>query len=121
MHGQAGMTLFRWGIVKLVVLGLTFAGGAAAQDRMTLREMGATVGVLPPGALNAITDVPGVRVGQVTLIEGDSINTGVTAVLPPGSNVFQRKVPAAVVVGNLGVSKFTLPIVQWIIPALSVR
>ena len=61
---------------------ISFGLGAAAQDRMTLREMGATVGVLPPGALNAITDVPGVRVGQGTLIEGDSINTGVTAVLP---------------------------------------
>ncbi len=100
MYGQAGMTLLRRGIVNVVVLGLALSGAATAQDRMTVREMGVTVGVLPPGALNAITDVPGVRVGQVTLIEGDSINTGVTAILPPGSNVFRRKVPAAVVVGN---------------------
>ncbi len=73
---------------------------AAAQQRRTARELGVVVGVLPPGPLNAITDVPGVRVGQVTLASGDSINTGVTVILPREGNPFRDKVPAAVVVGN---------------------
>lgn len=64
------------------------------------RELGVTVGVLPPGNLNAITDVEGVKVGHTTLSEGDSIRTGVTAILPHGGNIFQQKVPAAVYVGN---------------------
>ena len=58
------------------------------------------VGVLPPGPLNAITDVPGVLVGQVTIRSGDSINTGVTVVRPHAGNLFREKVPGAVVVGN---------------------
>lgn len=58
------------------------------------------MGVLSPGPLDAITDVTGVRVGHATIARGDSINTGVTAILPPGANVFREKVPAAVVVGN---------------------
>lgn len=62
--------------------------------------MGVVVGVLPPGPLNAITDVAGVRVGQATIVAGDSVNTGVTAILPHGGNIFREKVPAAVVVGN---------------------
>jgi D-aminopeptidase len=56
--------------------------------------------VLPPGPLDAITDVPGVLVGHETVVEGDSVRTGVTAVLPHGGNLFQEKVPAAVHVGN---------------------
>lgn len=58
------------------------------------------IGVLEPGPLNAITDVKGVRVGHRTLIEGDRIRTGVTAIIPHEGNVFQDKVPAAIVVGN---------------------
>jgi D-aminopeptidase len=58
------------------------------------------VGVLPTGPRNAITDVAGVRVGQVTVTAGDSINTGVTAILPHGGNPFRDKVPGAIVVGN---------------------
>lgn len=73
---------------------------ASAQIRQSPREMGVVVGVLPTGPLNSITDVAGVRVGQVTVVLGDSINTGVTAILPHGGNIFRRKVPAAVVVGN---------------------
>jgi D-aminopeptidase len=68
--------------------------------------VGLVIGVLPPGPLDAITDVAGVRVGQVTIVRGDSINTGVTAILAHGGNVFQEKVPAAVVVGN-GFGKLT--------------
>ena len=87
-------------ILLLGLAGLMVPGDAGAQQRRSPREMGVIVGVLPTGPGNAITDVAGVRVGQVTIVEGDSINTGVTAILPHGENVFQRKVPAAIVVGN---------------------
>jgi D-aminopeptidase len=72
----------------------------ASAQRHSARELGIVVGVLPPGPLNTITDVAGVRVGHTTVTHGDSINTGVTAILPHGGNVFREKVPAAVVVGN---------------------
>jgi len=65
-----------------------------------LRDHGVEIGVLKPGALNAITDVPGVQVGHSTLIEGDNVRTGVTAILPHSGNIFQEKVPAAIYVGN---------------------
>jgi len=68
--------------------------------RPRAREAGAIVGTLPPGPLNAITDVAGVRVGHTTAIEGDSIHTGITAILPHGGNIFQDSVPAAIHVGN---------------------
>ncbi len=58
------------------------------------------VGILPRGPLNAITDVPGVRVGHVTLRRGTDVRTGVTAILPHDGNLFQEKVPAAMYVGN---------------------
>ncbi len=64
------------------------------------RDLGIAVGILSPGPLNAITDVAGVHVGQVTLWEGDDIRTGVTAVLPHAGNLFQEKVPAGLAVGN---------------------
>jgi D-aminopeptidase len=72
----------------------------ADPGRPRARELGLEPGVFPPGPLNAITDVAGVRVGQVTLIEGDNIRTGVTAILPHGGNLFQEKVPGGVFVGN---------------------
>lgn len=75
-------------------------------SRLRLRDLGITPGILPTGALNAITDVEGVRVGHVTLIEGDDIRTGATAILPHGGNHYQEKVPAGFVVGN-GYGKFT--------------
>jgi D-aminopeptidase len=68
--------------------------------------VGLVIGVLPPGPLDAITDVAGVKVGHVTVTSGDSINTGVTVILPHGGNPFQEKVPAAVAVGN-GFGKLT--------------
>jgi len=64
------------------------------------RDLGIVVGVLPPGKLNAITDVAGVRVGHATVIKADSVRTGVTAILPHPGNLFQEKVPAAIFVGN---------------------
>jgi D-aminopeptidase len=71
---------------------------ASAQTRA--RELGIKIGVLPTGKHNAITDVSGVKVGQVSLIEGRDIRTGVTAVLPHDGNIFQQKVPAAIYIGN---------------------
>jgi D-aminopeptidase len=64
------------------------------------RDLGVPFGILPAGPGNAITDVPGVKVGQFTKIEGQDIRTGVTAILPHGGNIFQEKVPAAIFVGN---------------------
>jgi len=64
------------------------------------RDIGLHIGVLPTGKWNAITDVPGVKVGQTTLVEGDSIRTGVTAIIPADGNLFRQKVPAAIFVGN---------------------
>lgn len=69
-----------------------------AQNRA--RDLGVKIGVLAPGKLNAITDVSGVKVGHRTLIEGSSVRTGVTAILPHDGNLFQEKVPAAIYVGN---------------------
>jgi D-aminopeptidase len=88
--------------ILFVLLALSFLGLAFAspEQRPRLREFGITTGILSPGALNAITDVSGVKVGQVTLIEGDSIRTGVTAILPHGGNIFQQKVPGAIFVAN---------------------
>jgi D-aminopeptidase len=85
-----------------LVLGASFALGslAAAEERPRIRDLGVKPGVLAPGPENAITDVAGVRVGHRTIIEGDSIRTGVTAVVPHAGNLFQQKVPAAVHVGN---------------------
>ncbi len=70
------------------------------------RDYGITIGILKTGENNAITDVPGVKVGHVTLKSGDSINTGVTAILAYQGNIFQNKVPAAIYIGN-GFGKLT--------------
>ena len=77
---------------------MTHSGGE--QKRPRARDIGLVVGVLPPGRLDAITDVEGVRVGHATLIRGEDVRTGVTAILPHGGNLFREKVPAAVFVGN---------------------
>ena len=85
----------------LSLLGLMMAMTAVAQPpHKTLREWGFPTGIFQPGQYNAITDVPGVTVGHVTLIEGDSIRTGVTAIVPHQGNIFREKVPAAIHVGN---------------------
>lgn len=72
----------------------------ATAQKKRLRDYGVEIGVMPTGKLNAITDVKGVRVGHVTLIEGDAVRTGVTAIIPHDKNVFQWKVPAAIFIGN---------------------
>lgn len=82
----------------MAVLAATQMG--AQGERPRARELGIAPGTLEPGALNAITDVAGVRVGHTTVIAGDTVRTGVTAVLPHGGNLFQDKVPGAVFVGN---------------------
>ena len=74
--------------------------GSWSQSHKTLREWGFPTGIFQPGPNNAITDVPGVTVGHVTCIEGDSIRTGVTAIVPHQGNLFRNKVPAAIYVGN---------------------
>jgi D-aminopeptidase len=74
--------------------------GENADARPRARQVGVAPGGLLPGPLNAITDVAGVRVGHVTLIEGDGVRTGATAVLPHGDNLYQDKVPAGIVVAN---------------------
>jgi D-aminopeptidase len=73
---------------------------AQTETRPRARDLGIRIGVLPPGPLNAITDVAGVKVGQVTLIRGDNIRTGVTAIVPQGGNLYKERVPAAIFLGN---------------------
>ena len=89
-----------------IVLALAGAILLASETRPRAREFGLVVGVLPTGPLNAITDVAGVAVGQVTVIEGRDVRTGVTAILPHGGNIFQDKVPAGISVAN-GYGKLT--------------
>lgn len=84
----------------LTLLLLVTAAAATAQDRPRARHAGITFGILPTGPLNSITDVAGVTVGHVTIIEGSNIRTGVTAILPHGGNLYQDKAPAGFAVGN---------------------
>ncbi|MEQ8765280.1 MAG: P1 family peptidase [Planctomycetota bacterium] len=93
--------------IAVWILMLVFASAAQAQPgvgdeaaRVRVRELGVSPGVLPPGRWNAITDVRGVKVGHQTLIRGDDVRTGVTAIWPHGGNLVKSKVPAAAVVGN---------------------
>jgi len=96
-RGLMGSILFSvWLLVALLQ-----GGPAAPPDlRPRIRDLGVEPGILPPGPLDAITDVVGVRVGHQTLIRGESVRTGVTVILPHGGNLFQQKTPAAVYVGN---------------------
>ena len=84
--------------IFFVCLALSFHTLSAQSTRA--RDFGIRIGVMATGKLNAITDVPGVLVGQTTLIKADSIRTGVTAIIPHAGNIFQQKVPAAIYVGN---------------------
>jgi D-aminopeptidase len=91
-------------IKSLFLIALLWSSGSVAfgqtESRQRVRDLGVEVGVLPPGPLNAITDVAGVKVGQTTLIHGDNIRTGVTAILPHGGNLYKERVPGAVFLGN---------------------
>jgi D-aminopeptidase len=87
--------------LSLFCLALPAIAGAQRSDaRMRARDLGVAPGIFQPGRWNAITDVAGVRVGQSTIVAGDSVRTGVTAILPHGDNPFFSRVPAAIVVGN---------------------
>jgi D-aminopeptidase len=99
-------------LLALALLVLATALDAQESSHPRARELGIAPGLLPTGPLNGITDVPGVSVGHATLREGDSIRTGVTAVLPHRGNLFQDRVPAALYVGNgfgklVGVTQLT--------------
>jgi D-aminopeptidase len=87
-------------ITLIIVLLLTVLQTANAQTSKRARDWGLRMGVMSPGQWNAITDVPGVKVGHTTLIKGENIRTGVTAILPYEGNIFQQKVPAAIFAGN---------------------
>jgi len=91
------MRIISLGLILPILLGLAAAG---PEERPRAREFGLRTGILSPGPLNAITDVAGVKVGHMTLIEGTRIRTGATAILPHDGNIFQDKVPAAVFVAN---------------------
>ena len=88
--------------LAIAALALVFAANStdASAQKKTLREHGFPIGIFETGKNNAITDVPGVTVGQVTCIEGDSIRTGVTAIIPHQGNIFRNKIPAAIYAGN---------------------
>lgn len=92
-------------VLLSIALAMT-ATSSEAQQRVRARDMGVKPGVFQPGKFNAITDVAGVRVGHATVIEGDSVRTGVTAILPHGGNLYTDRVPAALHVGN-GFGKIT--------------
>ncbi|MEZ5292097.1 MAG: P1 family peptidase [Vicinamibacterales bacterium] len=90
----------RWAAAAIVCACCAAAAAQTPEPRPRARDLGLAPGVFAPGPANAITDVEGVRVGHVTLVSGDSVRTGVTAIVPHAGNVFQDKVPGAVFVGN---------------------
>ena len=92
--------LFAVATVLLTTTALIAAQSTAPSARPRTSDLGLKVGVLPAGPLDAITDVAGVAVGQTTIIRGDKIRTGVTAVLPHSGNLYREKVPGAVFVSN---------------------
>lgn len=85
---------------SVLLLTVCLTAFSQSSQRGRIRDFGITPGVFKPGTYNAITDVPGVRVGQVTIVEGDDIRTGVTAIVPHDGNLFRKKCPAAIYVGN---------------------
>ena len=87
-------------VVIISLLSYSIMTNGQETKRPRAREAGVIVGVLPTGPLNAITDVAGVAIGHTTIVKGDSIRTGVTAILPHGGNLFREKVPGAVFIGN---------------------
>jgi D-aminopeptidase len=101
LTGMVGLRTGYQLLLACCALALTTALPAGSQElRPRARDLGIVVGEMRTGEHNAITDVPGVRVGHVTVIEGDTVNTGVTAILPHAGNIFRARVPAAVFVLN---------------------
>lgn len=106
-HFALTITVFRPHIFATLFVTFTIGllvspsqSSAQNQNRPRIRDAGVKVGILPVGSLNAITDVPGVLVGHATIVRGENIRTGVTAILPHNGNLFREKVPGAVFVGN---------------------
>lgn len=87
-------------LLTLAAAGLFTTAFATAQGRPRARDLGVQPGLGTPGPLNAITDVAGVRIGHTTIVQGETVRTGVTAILPHAGNLFRDKVPGAVFVGN---------------------
>jgi D-aminopeptidase len=87
-------------IAAVLLLKISSDAQSAPSPRPRAPGLGLKVGILPPGPLDAITDVAGVEVGQTTIIRGGDVRTGVTAILPHDGNLFREKVPGAVFVGN---------------------
>src|SRR5215471_14050494 len=92
--------------MKFSAIIVCLATAAAAQSmpsnaRARVPDLGLKIGILTSGPLDAITDVAGVEVGHTTIIRGDDVRTGVTAILPHSGNLFREKVPGAVFVGNV--------------------
>jgi D-aminopeptidase len=87
-------------LILTCVSAAAFVSPATAQTRARARDLGVAPGIFRPGANNAITDVAGVKVGHATIISGDSIHTGITAILPHDGNLYFDRVPAAVHIGN---------------------
>jgi D-aminopeptidase len=92
--------------VSLFLASSFSAQSTSSNTRPRASDLGLKVGILPTGQLNAITDVAGIEVGHATIINGDKVRTGVTAVLPHSGNVYRDKVPGAIFVGN-GFGKLT--------------
>jgi D-aminopeptidase len=102
-YRRGGREIYMCARFFFVTIALLTAGSpllAQTESRPRIRDLGVQIGVLAPGPLNAITDVAGVKVGQTTLIRGDNIRTGVTAILPHGGNLYKQRVPGAVFLGN---------------------
>ena len=91
---------YRTILLTAIMLLTALAAVGQSSSRPRVRDLGLKIGVLPTGELNAITDVAGVTVGHTTIVRGDNVRTGVTAVVPHGGNLFREKVPGAVYVGN---------------------
>ncbi|MEL7003437.1 MAG: P1 family peptidase, partial [Bacteroidota bacterium] len=81
-------------ILLLVDINYTYS------QKKRIRDYGIEIGVLKTGENNAITDVAGVKVGHTTIVEGENIRTGATAIVPHNGNIYQSKVPAAIYIGN---------------------
>ncbi|MEA1886619.1 MAG: P1 family peptidase [Bacteroidota bacterium] len=92
-------------IIVSALLAIILTAGIDAQTKR-LRDYGITPGVLAPGEYNTITDVHGVKVGHTTLVSGENIRTGVTAIVPHSGNIYNLKIPAAIHIGN-GYGKLT--------------
>ncbi|MGA2646009.1 MAG: P1 family peptidase [Candidatus Sulfotelmatobacter sp.] len=86
--------------VLLLISAASAQNATSGARRPRASDLGLKVGILPTGSLDAITDVAGVEVGQTTIIGGDDLHTGVTAILPHAGNLYREKVPGAVFVGN---------------------